>query len=191
MGEIRLDLARLSGQEVAELFSGPLPLVATCRPGRMDDRLRTKALLEAMEAGARYVDVELEADPVFRRAIRDQARARGCQVIISRHDFSGTPSREVLSGWIDACFEAGADVAKIACQVRSPAESARLLGLLDGARPLVVIGMGALGRITRVVAPLLGSPFTFAAPGPGDETAPGQMDRASLQALLYELGRMA
>ncbi len=43
--------------------------------------------------------------------------------------------------------------------------------------------MGDAGRITRVAAPLLGSEFTFASPGEGRETAPGQMSASQLNAI--------
>jgi 3-dehydroquinate dehydratase len=44
--------------------------------------------------------------------------------------------------------------------------------------------MGAAGKITRVAAPLLGAPLTFASRSPGQETAEGQFDIASLSTLL-------
>jgi len=37
-----------------------------------------------------------------------------------------------------------------------------------------------MGRITRVLAPYLGSEFTFAAPSFGEETAPGQLAAGDL-----------
>jgi 3-dehydroquinate dehydratase-1 len=67
-------------------------------------------------------------------------------------------------------------------------DNARLLGLLDLGVPLVVVGMGRLGRLTRIAAPLLGSLFTYASLGAGRETADGQLDAASLERILLELG---
>ena len=63
---------------------------------------------------------------------------------------------------VAACFDAGADIAKIACKSHAEPDNARLLGLLDDPRQIVIVAMGAKGRITRALAPLLGSPFTFA-----------------------------
>ena len=50
-----------------------------------------------------------------------------------------------------------------------------------------MIGMGKKGRITRVVAPLVGSPFTFASLIEGRETAEGQIDKAALGSLMETL----
>ena len=43
--------------------------------------------------------------------------------------------------------------------------------------------MGKLGRISRVMGPYLGAEFTFAAPGEGEETAPGQLSYDQLEAI--------
>jgi 3-dehydroquinate dehydratase len=46
--------------------------------------------------------------------------------------------------------------------------------------------MGALGKVSRLLSPLCGGFFTFAALERGAETAPGQMTVAEMQ-LAYEL----
>ena len=86
----------------------------------------------------------------------------------------------------EKCFEAGADIAKIACKVKSNGDNARLLSLLDSKKEIIVIGMGRKGRITRITAPLLGSPITFAALEKGKETAEGQMTLDKMKEL-YEM----
>jgi 3-dehydroquinate dehydratase-1 len=105
-------------------------------------------------------------------------------VIVSHHDYERTPERPALEACVSACFEAGADIAKIACMIRSDRESARLLALLDTDREIVVVGMGERGKLTRILAPLLGSPFTYASLSQGKETADGQIDRKTLRELL-------
>ena len=79
MAEIRLDRCNLDPKEIAELFTSDVPLVATCRisevaatePSLQDlpqqsreikaMQMAEKRLIRAIEAGARYVDVEIEA----------------------------------------------------------------------------------------------------------------------------------
>lgn len=182
--EIRIDKMRLALADIPGLFSLPKRLIATCRPGPYLDIDRKKLLLAAIESGAAFVDVELESETGYRNEIIAGARAHACGVIVSFHDHAKTPARAELERKVDACFEAGADIAKIACMVRSSRDTARLLGLLDSSRKIVVIGMGEKGRVTRIVAPLLGSPFTFASLSKGKETAAGQVDRETLEKLL-------
>jgi len=183
--EIRMDrIQRLTAKDVRDIFSAGINLIATCRPGAFSEDERKQLLTAAIEAGAAYVDIEVDSDGLFKREIIEKARSRSCAVIISFHDYERTPESEELSGIVSRCFESGGDIAKIACMVNSERDNARLLGLLDSGRDIIVIGMGEKGRITRIVAPLLGSPFTYAASARGRETADGQLDRETLEKYL-------
>lgn len=188
--EIRIDVIRPTLDEVRSLFSQPKTLIATCRAGAHPDKDRKKLLIAAIEAGAAFVDVEIESERNYREEIIAKAKAYNCRVIVSFHDHAGTPGRHVLDRIVDSCFEAGADIAKIACTVRLPEESARLLGLLDDSRKIVVIGMGDEGRITRIATPFLGSPLTFASLAKGKETAEGQIDNETLATLVAQLRKV-
>lgn len=185
--EIRLDQISAEAWEMKRIFSLPKKLIATCRPGTMDDQMRKALLTAAIAAGAAFVDIEIDAEAEFREDIVTAARESGCQVIISYHNYEKTPKGRELKHWVKFCFDAGADIAKIACQVHFPADNARLLGLLDEERPLIVTGMGEKGKVCRVIAPLLGSPFTYASPEAGKETAPGQIDINTLRDLLQRI----
>lgn len=185
--EVRLDSMSVTADDVAHIFSSHSALIATCRPGGRTDAERKELLIAAIEAGAKFVDVELESDEQYRNAIVTLARARGCRVIVSFHDYEKTPERQALERLVSSCFQSGADIAKIACVVQSQRDAARLLSLLDTARHVVVAGMGKHGRAMRLIAPLLGSPFTYASFAPGKETADGQIDRETLEELLQVL----
>jgi len=185
--EIRLDRMDLTVDEVRTLFSSHKRLIATCRPGYFPDDRRKDLLLAAIDAGAAYVDIEVDGEPLIRSEMLAKAKSRGCKVIVSFHDFERTPGRHELEAILSQCFRSGADIAKIACRALSERDCARLLGLLDRQEQVVVIAMGEEGRITRIVAPLLGSPFTFASLGPGKETADGQIDRDTLEGLIAGL----
>jgi 3-dehydroquinate dehydratase-1 len=185
--EIRLDSMCLSLDDVGTLFSSHGQLIATCRPGRFSNDDRKALLLAAIRAGAAYVDVEVESEPPYRKEVIARAKSRGCKVIVSFHDHEKTPGRHELEAILSQCFHFGADIAKIACMALSERDSARVLGLLDRQEKVVVVAMGERGRITRVVAPLLGSPFTFASLHTGRETADGQIDRSTLEELIRTL----
>lgn len=179
--EVRLDKAMVSEHEIGKVFSVPVKLIATCRPGKMSEEERGKSLQKAIEAGASFVDLELDMREEQMTVIAQKAREKGCKVIVSFHDHEKTPSREELERIVNACFKKGADIAKVACKVNSVQDNANLFGLLGMQRKIVVVGIGAKGRITRVVAPFLGSQFTYAAHSKGKETAEGQMEKAELE----------
>jgi 3-dehydroquinate dehydratase I len=185
MAEIRLDGFQPDASRLREVFSSPHRLIATCRPGSLDEGERTALLIAAIAAGASLVDIELEASAPCREAVIAKARDFRCQVIVSYHNHERTPAWEELRNVRTACFASGADIAKIACRVLSPSDCARILSLYADPEVsfegrLVAIGMGEMGVLTRVAATLLGAPFTYASFAPGMETAEGQLDRETL-----------
>jgi len=141
----------------------------------------------AIKSGADYIDIELESDAEFRKEIIQSARKYGVEVIISYHNFKGTPARTELERIVNDCREAGADVVKIACLVNRVEDLQNLFKLYEGDRRMVIIGMGKQGVISRIAAPMLGAPFTFAAPGTGQETAPGQISKDKLLSIIRQI----
>ncbi|PID58344.1 hypothetical protein CSB45_04560 [candidate division KSB3 bacterium] len=188
--EIRLDLLELSEEEIIRIFSSDCRTIATCRPGKYAAERRRQLLLLAITSGASYVDIEVDADDGLKHELIRAANAKGCQVIISFHDFEKTPQREELERVIRRCSECHADIIKVACMVSSPRDNARLLGLLDSDLSLLVVGMGEQGRISRVAAPLLGGLCTFASFAAGKATAAGQMRQQDIEELWQHFERI-
>ena len=190
--EIRLDLTGWTLDDVRRIFALPRTLIATCRPGRLPEAERKRVLLEAIASGASYVDVESDSSAGWKKEILGQARRFSCRVIFSRHDEHRTPPDKVLRRIIDRSFREGADIVKIACWVRSGEDVLRLLALY-GYRPktrgrLLVLGLGPQGILTRLAAPLLGAPFTFAAADGLPATAAGQLERRFMIKTLRHMG---
>jgi 3-dehydroquinate dehydratase-1 len=82
------------------------------------------------------------------------------------------------------CLESKPDIAKISCRVNSIEDNARLLSIYSFNKNVISIGMGELGRITRIAATLLGAPFTYAAIDKSRRAAPGQIDAAALKNII-------
>jgi 3-dehydroquinate dehydratase I len=175
LAEIRIDLTEFDEDQVRKVCSHPTPTVATCRADKTGPEKQFKLLSAAIEAGARYADVEIEAGKEQIDRIGDLAHKHNCRLIVSYHNFEKTPELKELHKILDTCFALGADIAKIATQINSNEESARILALYTDERPKIAIGMGEAGKVTRVMAPLLGAEFTFAAMDDGEPTAPGQI----------------
>jgi len=193
--EVRIDAMDAAIEDMERIFSKPQTLIATFRPmingmnppKSLDNDMRKTFLIAAIEAGAQYVDLEIESNDTLRREIIKKAKLENCKVIISFHDFYATPEEKRLHEITALCFSKGADIAKIACKVNDRKDNLALLKLLDNTDyqgKTIVIGMGNKGRITRIAAPFLGSPFTFASPSKGKETAEGQIDKDSLEKIM-------
>lgn len=185
--EIRMDKMDVTAEEVNTLFSSHSKLIATCRSGFQSKDESLELLLTAVRAGAVYIDIEMESDEDFKKPITKEAKKTGCRLIISYHNFERTPDKQELNRIVQSCFNAEADLVKVACKVQNNMENVRLLSLLEDERPIIVIGLGEEGKKTRFMAPLLGSPFTYASLSKGRETAEGQLDRETLEHILNTL----
>ncbi len=185
LSEVRLDRIKFGTGDVQKLFSTKNKTIATYRPGEnVTDDVRKKTLIEAINAGATYVDIEVENNDGFKNEIIEAARLKNCKTIVSYHDYTKTPVIRELEQIMRWCIESKGDIAKIACHVDSIEGCSRLLSLYSYGNPIISIGMGQEGKITRIAATLLGAPFTYASIDDSKKTAPGQFDSEKLKTII-------
>ena len=185
MAEIRLDRCDLSDEEIEDLFANTdTPLIATCRIVEVGAKEAERRLGVAIRAGARFADLEVEADAGFSKRFRSACEECGTEIIRSFHDYSGTPDLEYLQQLRDRCYRYGADIAKIVVTAHSAADASRVLALYDG-HPLVAFAMGPLGRDTRIACLKAGAPFSYATLSDAEATAPGQIDYITMHREVY------
>ena len=100
MAEIRLDRCPLNLDGIEELFSSSdTPLIATCRVAGDGSGTWEEAeakLRKAIEAGAAFVDLEIEAPKEIGKRLRRACNEFGTTMIRSCHFFQGVPSEETL-----------------------------------------------------------------------------------------------
>ena len=159
MAEIRLDLNNLSDEEIKDLFgSSEKPLIATYRIAPQPDikalnQQWEKALhkmSQAVEAGARFVDVDLGAPVNISKYFQKLCHKTGTELIRSYHDYEKTPDLEYLQQIKQRCFRYGADVAKIVTTAQTEEDNEIIKRLYDQEQSrLVAFAMGAIGRQTR------------------------------------------
>ena len=222
MAEIRLDRCDLSLREIEECFTSDVPLVATCRiadliasePSLQDEgltpqskeikaaQIAEKRLCKAIEAGARYVDVEIEAPKQMSKRVRSVAHENGTVFIRSFHDFEGTDSLEALKAVVEKCCYHGADIVKVVTMAHSQADVDRVLALYDWCHGvsasenekiaslaeggLIAFCMGEAGRQSRLDCLKAGAPYTYAALSEDEVAAPGQWGAAEMASALYD-----
>lgn len=220
MAEIRLDRCPLTYNEIDAIFSSDVPLVATCRISEVAEReeslqelpeqsrmikamqIAEKRLVRAIEAGARYVDVEMEAQKQMSKRVRQAAHENGTVFIRSYHDFEGTDSVDGLKALVEKCVYHGADLVKIVTTAQTDYDADRLMSLYewcageksqgndrvaalaDGG--LIAFCMGEAGRQSRMDCLRHGAPFTYAAVSNEDTAAPGQWSAAEMASALYK-----
>ncbi len=194
--ELRLDY--LSQPDLKRLFrTHPGPVIATNRlaveGGKWSgsEAARRALLEEALARGADFVDVELAAEAAWRR---DLWAGRGqAQIILSWHDFSGTPEAERLEAVLQEMLAQEADVVKIVTMAQAPEDNLLLLSLIPRARAagreIIAFCMGPAGKWSRVAAPLVGSFLTFAPFTKKGASAPGQLTVNEMKRLWKMLKR--
>lgn len=198
MAEIRLDSCRLSMDDIEDCFSSDTPLVATCRVEEMLSadsgltrqqalKLSEERLLAAIDAGAAYVDVEMEIPKEVSKRIRARAHSCGTVFIRSVHDYSSTGTYDELKSYVEKCRYYGADVVKLVTMARSGEDAARVLQLYDEYDPasLIAFCMGEAGRESRVECLAKGAPYSYAALSEDEYAAPGQWTASDMAARIY------
>lgn len=188
MAEIRLDSCNLTLNEIGEVFTSDVPLVATCRVGEgMSAPMAEKRLVKAIESGASFVDVELGAPKEMSKRVRQAAHENGVVFIRSHHDFVGTDSTEALKAIVDKCRYYGADMVKLVTTARDASDAERVLSLYDEYEPygLVAFCMGEAGKQSRLDCLAKGAPFTYAALSGETAAAEGQWPAGEMEKKIY------
>lgn len=137
------------------------------------------------------VDVELFRDEQQVRRVVAAVHEVGVAVVMSTHDFAGTPATQEILDRLGRMVELGADVAKVAA---TPRDAGDVLTLLDATwtmsrrtdRPLITMAMGQVGVASRLVGGVFGSAATFGSVGAA--SAPGQVPVGELSRVLRLLG---
>jgi 3-dehydroquinate dehydratase/shikimate dehydrogenase len=197
--EFRLDYLPIPERGIAAIRKflanhSDCTLLATCRRrqnhgkfhGSIDEQIRI--LEAARDAGARAVDVEIES---AENCAEHLAKLRsGCLLLISYHNYGGTPPR--LDSVLRRMAKIPADGYKVVTTARKPSDSHRVLALARGnpKTPTIVLAMGEIGFATRVLSPAFGGMYTYAAPNSAEGTASGQVCARQLRNI-YRIGKFS
>ena len=163
--EIRVDALSVppEARQIAELPVTAIVTVRCAEEGGLqsisDDDRRQSYL--ALLPTAAATDLELrsaESMSDLREAVLRNAKT----LILSFHDFQRTPSLADLENACAKMRDLGANILKIATKTESISEVSRLLTLLEhSSTPLAVMGMGALGRASRLLFAKAGSVLNY------------------------------
>jgi 3-dehydroquinate dehydratase type I len=193
--EIRLDYLRDLRELDKIVKATSLPLIATnrqyeqggCR--RQKENQRVQTLLDAAKLGFQYVDVELTTNAL--RSTIDKLRERGSGVMVSFHDFKGTPNLAEMEKIIRSEMEVGADICKLITTANEAVDNVPCLLLtwnISRITKVICFAMGERGTVSRILAPIFGAHFTYASVEEGRETALGQLSITNLKKLYRSLG---
>lgn len=192
--ELRMDYMQQPLELESVRNTTKLPIIATNHRSdqggilQRSDAERLATLMKACDAGFDYVDIELNTSS--KEKFVDYVVDAGVKLIVSYHDFKGTPRKDHLIEIMNMELELGADVCKIVGTAISPMDNVTYLVFLaeNPGNDLVCFGMGRQGAMSRIFSPLFGGAFTYASTRSGMESAPGQLTIADLRKLYRMLG---
>lgn len=161
-------------------------ILATCRRhqnhgrfnGSIEEQIRI--LENAVEAGARAVDLEIESAESV--GIKLEAlRGRTC-FVLSYHNYETTPSVDAV---MRRMLRIPADAYKLVTTARKPSDIYRVLAVAKSnpREQVILLAMGEVGFPTRILSTAFGSLYTYAAPTSAEGTATGQMSARILRNL--------
>lgn len=174
--ELRIDvLLDPDPQKIIHLIEEiNFPLISTNRMKeeggyfRGSEDERTEILLETAEY-VDYVDIELQTDEKHRSRVINASKS----TIVSYHNFQRTPPLKELLDIVKNEKELGT-MAKFAVMPQNMQDTLKVLQVVNQSNNTIGIAMGEMGRYTRVLAPLFGSPLAYASSNRG--SAPGQLN---------------
>ena len=194
IAELRADLCHFTPEQVSLLVAANPHTIVTSRVESDNPSLSFNRLCAAIEAGAEYIDTELEYPDYLQLQLRNRARSAGTKLIVSWHNFSATPPLKQLLEVYRSCAEKGADVVKIVTTANSLIDATRTMRLYRSVArlprkrgnrsPLAAFAMGSAGKFTRYLSLKIGSPLSYTYPDGAKATAPGQYSESQLAALL-------
>lgn len=161
------------------------PLIATNRMReeggyfRGSEVKRTEILLETADY-VDFIDIELQTDDKYRSKIINASKSS----IISYHDFQKTPPINELLGIVTKERKLG-NIAKFAVMPGNMLDTLNVLQVVNQSENTIGIAMGEMGRYTRVLAGLFGSPITYASLN--GESAPGQLNIGETREIIDKL----
>ena len=155
--------------------------------------IKNEAYLELLElmAGSGLVDaIDVELAKGESASVIQTARASNTCVVMSNHDFEGTPELETIVARLLTMDKAGADILKIADMPHTPEDVLTLLAATTAtrrrtAKPIISMAMGSIGTISRITGELFGSCATFASAR--QSSAPGQLPVSCVRDMLEKL----
>ncbi len=190
--EVRIDLIGPDWKDVARQLTKPW-IACNRKPGeggvwRGSEEARIAELLSALELGAAMVDIELSTENLADVVKQIKKRAK---CLISYHDTKKTPSVDLMKELVQQQLVAGADIAKVVTTAEKFGDNISTLQLIQEfpEAKIVSFAMGQLGLVSRVLCPLVGGEFIYAAIASGREAAPGQITVSDLRQIYQMVKR--
>ena len=161
--------------------------VCTLRPksegGKFDGSEQNRVSILKLIAEYRPYLLDMEFSTISKnKSLLEYVRRTGTQILVSWHDFNGTPSFSVLYSKMQKMKKLSKNV-KIVTTANSVNDATIVLSLYRKQdENLVAFSMGDYGKVSRILCMSLGSPFTYVSLG--KPIAPGQFSVDEVKSII-------
>jgi 3-dehydroquinate dehydratase I len=190
--ELRIDLLQHCSADLDALIADlSIPKIVTVRDPReggannLSAETRLKLFSQWLPV-CDYIDIECRNLSEFSGLVRE-ANRRGKGIIYSFHDFEKTPEVGQMEDLLETLEPNPNQILKIAAEVSAWEDVEKLILFMQRNRDrnVAVMGMGSLGKLSRLVLSRLGSALVYAALG--RKVVAAQWELTALQSILAEL----
>lgn len=196
LGDEKLFAELIKCLDVMRFVLKETPIIVTFRSkeqgGMMDvDGERKRLLLQVIAQSGLADIIDVEYGDVERAMLDDETstlieslKVAGSSIMISHHDFTGTPTAETMVNLASRMKSLGADICKIVTMAESEEDIKTMAEATEaivqrGADPVVGFCMGDAGKESRITCGKHGSCMTFGAMS--DVVAPGMVEVHTLR----------
>jgi 3-dehydroquinate dehydratase type I len=176
---------------LAKKESGNIPLLINVKDeaekGNFagSDEQKIFLLKQSAQLGAEYIDIDYQFNPELLTALKNEiSQKKNTQLILSAHFFEGTPTFPSLKNRVERMKNSGADIVKIAAMPENPKDLITILRFAENMQKnkqkFIAMSMAQIGKISRILVPLLGGEMMFAPLTKEEASAPGQICRDEL-----------
>jgi 3-dehydroquinate dehydratase-1 len=190
--ELRIDLLQNCSADLGTLIADlAIPKIVTVRDPRegganqLSAETRLKLFSQWLPV-CDYIDIECRNLSEFSGLVREAER-RGKGIIYSFHDFEKTPEVSQMEELLERTEPKANQIFKIATEVSTWQDVEKLILFMgrNHERNVAAMGMGSLGKLSRLVLARLGSVLVYAALG--RKVVAAQWEVTALRSILAEL----
>lgn len=128
-----------------------------------------------------YIDLSIASSPAIIKNFKSHFSSK---LILSYHDFDGTPSCRILNELIARASDYKADVIKIACRANTIVDVLNLMDLYADYSNLISIPLGKEWGVYRLYSLKSGAVFMYVASDELNPIVEGQLDYETMKALI-------
>lgn len=182
--ELRLDYCSFNLYEFKQVFSYNKNIISTCRIGNYCEDKRLELLLQAINFGTNYIDLDINEDANIYDNLISNINKKKIKLILSYHNYYQIVTQDEMINIINSCINKNPSIIKIVCKSNSEQDNQYVLSIYDNPIyneiktkniELITFCMGNIGTPTRIESLTKGNPFIYTSLADDYATANGQM----------------